>query len=110
MIRYELDGAATLLASEGTTGAHVRAGEHWEGYPPAGLTATVLRAGQAAQVDDYCDIPGGEPYLREGLRSAVATPIHVNGRRMFPLCRGRFPGRLPLVPGDLAPRKYALER
>jgi hypothetical protein len=40
----------------------------------------------------------------------AATPIHVNGRRMFPLCRGRFPGRLPLIPGDRAPRKYALER
>jgi hypothetical protein len=46
MIRYELDGTATLLASEGTTGAHVRVGERWEGYPPAGLTATVLHTGQ----------------------------------------------------------------
>ncbi len=53
MIRYELDGTATLLASEGTTGPHVRVGEHWEGYPPAGLTATVLRTGQAARADDY---------------------------------------------------------
>ena len=80
MIRYELDGTATLVANEGTTGPHVRVGERWEGYPPAGLTATVLRTGQAARVDDYRGIPGGEPYLGEGLRSAVATPIHVNGR------------------------------
>ena len=80
MFRYELDGTATLLANEGTTGPHVRVGEPWEGYPPSGLTATVLRTGQAARVDDYRDIPGGEPYLREGLRSAVAMPIHVNGR------------------------------
>jgi hypothetical protein len=110
MIRYEPGGTATLAASEGTTGAHVRAGERWEGYPPAGLTTTVLRTGHAARPGDYRDIPGGEPYLREGPRSAVATPIHVNGRRMFPLCRGRFPGRLPLTPGDLTPRKYATER
>jgi hypothetical protein len=109
-IRYQLNGTATLVASEGTTSAHVRVGECREGYPPAGLTATVLRTGQAARVNDYRDIPGGEPYLREGLRSAVATPVHVNGWRMFPLCRGRFPGRLPLTPGDPTPRKYAPER
>ncbi len=80
MIRYEPDGTVTLLANEGTTGPHARVGERWEGYPPAGLTAAVLRTGQAARVDDYRDIPGGEPYLREGLRSAVAMPVHVNGR------------------------------
>ena len=80
MIRYELDGTATLVANEGTTGPHVRVGQPWENYPATGLTATVWRTGQAARVDDYAEIPGGEPYLREGLRSAVAVPIHVNGR------------------------------
>jgi signal transduction histidine kinase len=80
MIRFELDGTATLVANEGTTGPHVRVGERWEGYPPTGLTATVLRTGQAARVGDYREVPGGERYLREGLRSAVAMPIHVNGR------------------------------
>jgi signal transduction histidine kinase len=80
MIRYEPDGTATLVANEGTAGPHVRVGERWEGYPPTGLTATVLRTGQATRIDDYRDIPGGEPYLGEGLRSAVAMPIHVNGR------------------------------
>jgi signal transduction histidine kinase len=80
MIRFELDGTATLLADEGTAGAHTRAGERWEGYPPTGLTATVLRSGRASRVDDYHDVPGEEPCLREGLRSAVAMPVHVNGR------------------------------
>ena len=80
MFRYEHDGTATLLANEGSTGPHVRVGEPWEGYPPTGLTATVLRTGEAARVDDYRDVPGGQPYLDEGLRSAVAVPIHVNGR------------------------------
>jgi hypothetical protein len=76
----DLDGTATLVANEGTTRPHVRVGERWEGYPPAGLTTTVLRTGQAALVEDYREVAGGERYLREGLRSAVATPIHVNGR------------------------------
>ncbi|HEY0687403.1 MAG TPA: GAF domain-containing protein [Kribbella sp.] len=96
MIRYELDGTATLLANEGTTGAHVRVGERWEDYPPTGLTATVLRTGRAARVDDYRDLPGGEPYLREGMRSAVAVPIHVNGRLWGAIAVGS--GQGPLAP------------
>jgi signal transduction histidine kinase len=95
MIRYELDGTATLVANEGTTGPHVRVGERWEGYPPTGLTATVFQTGQAARVDDYHDVPGGEPYLREGLRSAVAMPIHVNGRLWGTIAVGSGEGPLP---------------
>jgi len=95
MIRYEPDGTATLLANEGTTGPHVRVGEPWEGYPSAGLTATVQRTGRAARVDDYRDVPGGEPYLREGLRSAVALPIHVDGRLWGAIAVGSGQGPLP---------------
>ena len=73
----------------------MRVGERWEGYPPAGLTATVRRTGQAARVDDYRDIPGGEPYLREGLRSAVAMPIHVDGRLWGAIAVGSGQGPLP---------------
>src|SRR5690349_23976528 len=97
MIRYESDGTATLMANEGTTGPHVRVGERWEGYPPTGLTATVRRTGQAARVDDYLNVPGGEPYLREGLRSAVALPIHVDGRLWGAIAVGS--GQGPLPPG-----------
>jgi signal transduction histidine kinase len=95
MIRLEPDGTATLLANEGTTGPHVRIGEAWTGYPPAGLTATVQRTGRAARVDDYHDIPGGEPYLREGLTSAVAMPVHVNGRLWGLIAVGSGQGPLP---------------
>src|SRR5882757_4552175 len=95
MIRYELDGTATLLANEGTTGPHVRVGDRWESYPPAGLTATVRRTGRASRVDDYRDVPGGEPYLREGLRSAVALPIHVDGRLWGAIAVGSGQGPLP---------------
>jgi signal transduction histidine kinase len=95
MIRYEPDGTATLLANEGTTGPHVRVGERWEGYPPAGLTAMVRRTGRAARVDDYRDLPGGERYVREGLRSAVALPIYVNGRLWGAIAVGSGQGPLP---------------
>jgi signal transduction histidine kinase len=95
MIRFELDGTATLVANEGTTAPHVRVGERWEGYPPTGLTATVLRTGRAARVDDYRDIPGGEPYLAEGLRSAVAMPVPVHGRLWGMIAVGSGQGPLP---------------
>ena len=95
MIRFELDGTATLVANEGMTAPDVRVGERWEGYPPTGLTATVLRTGRAARVDDYRDIPGGEPYLAEGLRSAVAMPVHVQGRLWGMIAVGSGQGPLP---------------
>jgi signal transduction histidine kinase len=96
MIRFEPDGTATLVASEGTTGPHVRIGEPWEGYPPTGLTATVQRTGRAARVDDYAAVPGGEPYLREGLRAAVAMPVHVDGRVWGLIALGSSEGPLPV--------------
>jgi signal transduction histidine kinase len=95
MIRFELDGTATLVANEGTTAPYVRVGRRWEGYPATGLTATVLRTGRAARVDDYGDILGGEPYLAEGLRSAVAMPVHVQGRLWGMIAVGSGQGPLP---------------
>ena len=95
MIRYEADGTSTLLANEGTTGPHVRVGKRWEGYPPTGLTATVWKTGQPARVDDYRGLPGGEPYVREGLRSAVGMPILVNGRLWGMIAAGSGEGPPP---------------
>jgi signal transduction histidine kinase len=95
MIRYEPDGTATLLAREGTTYPDERVGGPFEGYPPTGLTATVLRTGQAARVDDYREIPGGERFRHEGLRSAVGTPIHVDGRLWGMIAVGDKAGTLP---------------
>jgi signal transduction histidine kinase len=94
MIRYEPDGTATLVAREGTTYPE-RVGGPFEGYPPTGLTATVRRTGLPARVDDYHDVPGGERFLREGLQSAVGTPIHVNGRLWGVIAVGSREGPLP---------------
>jgi signal transduction histidine kinase len=95
MIRYEPDGTATLVAREGTTYPE-RVGGPFEGYPPTGLTAVIRRTGRPARVDDYREVPGGERFLREGLRSAVGTPIHVNGRLWGMIAVG--PGEGPLPP------------
>jgi signal transduction histidine kinase len=96
MIRFEPDGTATLIANEGASGPHVRVGEPWEGYPATGLTTTVRRTGRPARVDDYRRIPGGEPYLREGLQSAVAMPILVNGVLWGLIAVGSGQGPLPV--------------
>jgi signal transduction histidine kinase len=94
MIRFEPGGTATLVANEGTTGPHVRVGGRWD-YPPDGLTAIVRRTGGAARVDDFRQIPGGEPFFREGIRSAVATPILVDGRLWGLIAVGSGEGPLP---------------
>jgi signal transduction histidine kinase len=95
MIRFELDGTATVVANEGTAGPHVRVGERWEGYPKTGLTATLLRTGRPARIDDYRELEGGEPYVREGLLAAVAMPVHVHGRVWGMIAVGLASGPLP---------------
>ena len=95
MARYEPDGTVTLLARAGTTDANEKIGERWENYAPTGLTVTVRRTGQAARVDDYRAIPGAEHFLREGLRSAVGMPVHVNGRLWGMIAVGSREGPLP---------------
>jgi signal transduction histidine kinase len=95
MIRFEFDGTATLVANEGATGPHVRVGQRWEGYPPTGLTATVRQTGQTARVDTYRDVPGGDPYLQEGVVSAVGVPIFVHGRLWGMIAVGSGSGPLP---------------
>jgi signal transduction histidine kinase len=94
MIRYEVDGTATLLANAGTE-SHVRVGGRWEGYPPTGLTVTVRRTGRAARIDDYRDVPGAEVRLREGILSSVALPIHVNGQLWGMIAVGSGQASLP---------------
>jgi signal transduction histidine kinase len=95
MVRFEPDGTITLLANEGTSGPYARVGPHWKAYQPTGLAATVLRTGQAARVDDYRDIPGGEPFLRSGVRSGVALPITVNGLLWGGIAVGSAEGPMP---------------
>ena len=95
MIRYEPDGTATLLATEGTTDPDEQAGGRWDGYTPAGVTVIVRQTGRAARIDDYRDLPGAERFLRKGLRSAVGMPIHVNGRLWGMVAIGSGQGPLP---------------
>jgi signal transduction histidine kinase len=94
LIRYEPDGTATLVARAGTTYPE-RVGGPFEGYAPAGLATTIRRTGKPARIDDYRELPGAERFVREGLRSAVGTPIHVNGRLWGMIAVGSREGPVP---------------
>ena len=81
MLRFEPDGAATLVAQSDTP---------WD-PPPLGtrlaldgenVLAWVRRTGQAARMDDWAQATGAVAALADvlGVTSAVATPITVEGR------------------------------
>jgi signal transduction histidine kinase len=76
--RFEPDATATILAGVGTS-------DPLEGRfpiePPLSIEA-VFRTGRPARVDDFGALEGGlaDRVRREGLRSSVASPIHVGGR------------------------------
>jgi signal transduction histidine kinase len=78
IVRFEPDATATILAGVGTDEP---LGGRWPVEPPLSIAA-VLRTGQPARVDDFGLLEGGLADLvrREGLRSSVASPIHVGGR------------------------------
>jgi signal transduction histidine kinase len=95
MIRFELDGSATLLANEGTSGPPRTRRRTVDALPKGGLAATVWRTGRPARIDDYHHFSGGEPYLGQGLRSAVAVPVIVNGQLWGAIAVGTEEGALP---------------
>jgi PAS domain S-box-containing protein len=81
MVRYEEDGVAAVVAGWGTLTQAVPIGTR---VPLGGrnVTSVVFRTGQAARLDDYGDSSGpiAEHVTAGGVRSAVGTPIVVEGR------------------------------
>jgi signal transduction histidine kinase len=80
MARYELDGTATSVASWGTSAARVRVGSRWP-LEGKNLATIVFETGRPARIDSYADASGpvGVSARETGFRSAVATPIIVEG-------------------------------
>jgi signal transduction histidine kinase len=76
--RYESDGTVTFVAS---AGERIPVGSRW----PVGETnlgSLVLETGRSARIDDFADATGSlaENVREQGIRSAVGTPIIVEGR------------------------------
>jgi signal transduction histidine kinase len=79
MFRFEPGGMATVVASRGEHTQAMAEGTVWVPEPPL---ATVLRTGQVSRVDDFRGVSatGADVVDAEGIRSAVASPITVEGR------------------------------
>ncbi|HEY6760402.1 MAG TPA: GAF domain-containing protein [Baekduia sp.] len=79
VIRYESDDTVTLVASAGDL---FPVGAHWPMAGQRNLATLVFETGRPARIDDYADATGplAEVIREEGIRSAVGTPIVVEGR------------------------------
>jgi signal transduction histidine kinase len=82
LCRYEPDGALAFVAQWGTVAARFPVGSRWT-LGGHNVGTLVFQTGRPARVDGYVDSSSGAlgPGIRAaGLRSAVGTPILVEGR------------------------------
>jgi signal transduction histidine kinase len=78
MCRYEADGTLTFVAS---AGERVPVGSRWP-LGDTNLATLVFETGGSARIDNYADATGplAEDMRGHGVRSAVGSPIIVEGR------------------------------
>ena len=82
LVRYESDGSvAELIGGWGESVDPLAPGTRWQLDGP-GVLASVWLSGRPARLDDYTDVPGQAAVVvrQAGMRSAVASPITVEGR------------------------------
>jgi signal transduction histidine kinase len=103
MSRFEPDGAVTFVAAWGTTTAIFPVGSRWipEGQ---NLCSLVARTGRPARIESYDDASGPiDVAVRgTGIRSAVGTPIIVEGRLWGVMAAGS--GQEEPMPADTETR------
>jgi signal transduction histidine kinase len=81
LCRYDPDGMVTFAAQWGTVVAHFPVGSRWA-LGGHNLATLVLETGRPARMDSYADRssgPLGASVREAAIRSAVATPIFVDG-------------------------------
>jgi signal transduction histidine kinase len=81
IIRYEPDETVTVMANWGELESGIPVGSRWQ-LDGQNVATMVFRTGRAARKDDYKDASGsiGDQTRQLGIRSAVGTPIVVEGR------------------------------
>jgi signal transduction histidine kinase len=80
IFRFDADGMATLVARGGRSeDDRIRIGTRWKPEPPA-ASASVLATGRPARYDVDGQAPQDERVFIRDIRSAVASPILVEGR------------------------------
>ena len=82
LVRYESDGSGVeLIGGWGESVDPLAIGARWQLDGP-GVLASVWQSGRSARLDDYTDVRGQAAAVvrQAGMRSAVASPITVEGR------------------------------
>jgi signal transduction histidine kinase len=82
MCRYDPDGTLTFVAQWGSVAAHFPLGSQWA-VGGHNLGTLVFETGRPARIDSYADSssgPIGTGIRQAAIRSAVGTPIIVQGR------------------------------
>jgi PAS domain S-box-containing protein len=81
MLRFEPDGAATLVAQSNTPWEPIPLGTRFA-LEGENVITTVFRTRRAARLDDWSNATGAAAAMAHtlGIRSSVATPIVVEGR------------------------------
>jgi signal transduction histidine kinase len=79
LARYESDGTLTFVASAGN---RIPVGSRWRLEGQRNLGTLVFETGRSARIDNYADATGplADDIREHGVRSAVGTPILVEGR------------------------------
>jgi len=103
MGRYESDGTITFVAAAGSTGAVFPVGVPLT-LGGRNVSTSVLETGRPARIDGYADASGpiGVAFRESGFRSAVGTPITVEGRLWGVMIVGS--GRDEQMPADTEDR------
>src|SRR4051812_42188628 len=88
MVRYEPDETLTVVASSGAAGPAVSRAA----LGGKNLATIVFESGRPARIDSYADASGpiGVAARDQGVRSAVGTPITVDGRLWGTTIAGSF--------------------
>jgi signal transduction histidine kinase len=99
--RYESDGTLTFVAS---ATERFPVGSRWPLGGQTNLATLVLETGRPARLDNYAEATGplAEGIREDGIRSAVATPIIVDGRLWGLMAAGS--GREQPLPPDTEAR------
>ena len=81
MVRFELDGTATLLAARKTAEELLPVGTN-AAIPKGSVIDRIFQTGEPARVDDLSQVEGpiGDVLRQEGVRWAAGGPILVDGR------------------------------
>jgi signal transduction histidine kinase len=81
MIRYDPDGASTVVASWRRTGAALPVGTRWS-LGGQNVSTLVFQTGRPARIDDFADASGpiAEGARDSGVRAAVGVPVSAEGR------------------------------